>query len=290
MTVAACALVALGLTTSPASAESSEQQFVALVNELRTSQGLPPYETHPELEAKARAWAQVMADKGEIWHSQLSDGIESSWGRLAENVGMGPTVDSLHGAFVDSPAHHRNLVNDQLELVGIGVVEANGTLFVAQEFMTLAPPPPPVRSAPPAPQPQEAPADQAPPRPAPAAVSTPVPAPAPLAPTPAPAPALAPVAAALPVATAVVPLMPVTLGSSDPARELAGRTISASTPISGGPVGLAVGLLAVCIGGLPAFGRLARRPAHSQLAALPRELPQHRIGDGELYDIVSRAT
>ena len=53
-----------------------------------------------QLTNKAQAWAKTMADKGDIWHSNLPDGITENWQRLGENVGMGGSVDALHDAFV----------------------------------------------------------------------------------------------------------------------------------------------------------------------------------------------
>ncbi|MGH8990436.1 MAG: CAP domain-containing protein, partial [Acidimicrobiia bacterium] len=156
-------------TAASADTVSDEASFVAQINGLRASQGLPSLEVHPNLVDKARGWAAGMGDAGRIWHSTLSDGITADWRKLGENVGMGGSVDSLHQAFIASPKHYANLVDPAFNYVGIGVVHVNGTLFVSEMFMKL----------------ESAPVSVAPPAPAP----TPAPAPAPTpAPTPAPAP------------------------------------------------------------------------------------------------------
>lgn len=138
--VAACAGVA-GPTAAGAQApmvSELEQEFVALINELRVSQGLSALDVHPELAAKARRWSATMSHEGRIWHSDLADGIGAPWERLGENVGLGGSVRGLHDAFVASPGHYANLVDRHFEFVGIGVVvDAAGTIFVTEEFMEL---------------------------------------------------------------------------------------------------------------------------------------------------------
>lgn len=121
-------------------AATLEAEFVGAINALRSSQGLPSLSVHPNLVDKARSWAAAMAVEGRIWHSTLANGIVADWKELGENVGMGPSVASLHAAFVASPSHYANLVRADFTHVGVGVVvNPDGTLFVAEEFMTLQP-------------------------------------------------------------------------------------------------------------------------------------------------------
>jgi uncharacterized protein YkwD len=137
---AVAALVAIGLiptTAAWADRDSDETSFVTQINALRTANGLAALRVDAGLTAKARAWAQTMADKNTIWHSQLSDGITADWHRLGENVGMGGTVDSLHVAFVNSPHHYENLVDPAFDSIGVGVVRTGNIVFVAEEFMEI---------------------------------------------------------------------------------------------------------------------------------------------------------
>lgn len=170
--------------TARADAPTDEAAFVQRINDLRATKGLPALQVHPELTSVARRWAAHMAAEGTISHNpNLAAEVTSNWKKLGENVGMGGDVNSLHQAFVNSPAHYRNLVETDFAYVGIGVVYgADGTIFVAEEFMQLFPAP--------APAPAPTPTTTAPrPAPAPAAVpvttTTAVPA---AAPAPAPAP------------------------------------------------------------------------------------------------------
>jgi uncharacterized protein YkwD len=141
------------LPAAPARAGTVDDEagFVSRINALRVSQGLPTLEVHPNLVEKARGWAQTMGAAGKIWHSKLSDGITADWQKLGENVGMGGGVESLHNAFVASPKHYENLVDPDFGYVGIGVVYADGTMYVSEMFMKLSAPaaPAPVVAAPP---------------------------------------------------------------------------------------------------------------------------------------------
>ncbi|HEY0399467.1 MAG TPA: CAP domain-containing protein, partial [Acidimicrobiia bacterium] len=128
-------IVALGVSLFPAGAHadtvSDEASFVAKINDLRISKGLPALEVNANLVAKARGWAAGMAAAGRIWHSTLSDGITADWQKLGENVGMGGSVEGLHAAFVASPHHYENLVDPDFGYVGIGIVTSStGTMFV----------------------------------------------------------------------------------------------------------------------------------------------------------------
>jgi hypothetical protein len=185
-------VVALALVTMPgvAGAQTPEEQvaeaaFVAEINALRASKGLPGLEVHPNLVGKARDWAKTMADAGRIWHSRLSDGVTADWQKLGENVGVGPSVKGLHAAFVASPHHYENLVDSAFTHVGIGVVTVNGTIYVSEMFMQLTSRPATKAVTPrppaPAPSPRPVPAPSKPtlrPTPKPAAPSTPPAAPA----------------------------------------------------------------------------------------------------------------
>ena len=53
---------------------------------------------------------------------------------LAENVALGPSPESIHRQWMNSPPHRANLLNGNLDSVGIAVVERNGTLFAVEDF------------------------------------------------------------------------------------------------------------------------------------------------------------
>lgn len=156
---AAAAIVLMAVMGAPQGANAQEPgqgidpgkeaEFVACINELRSSQGLHKLEVHGQLLNKARNWAEVMANEGAIRHSVLTEGITVEWQSLGENVGKGGTVGALCDAFEASPSHYENLIDPGFRNVGIGVfLDAEGTIYVSEVFMELASQPAPATPAP----------------------------------------------------------------------------------------------------------------------------------------------
>lgn len=136
--VAVTAVSLVAMEPVSASPGTDELDFVAKLNELRASQGVRPLEARGSLFDMARIWSGTMVAAGGISHSpNLAAQAPSNWGKLGENVGMGPDVQGLHDAFVNSPAHYRNMVDGEFDAVGVGVVHrADGLIFVTVNFMT----------------------------------------------------------------------------------------------------------------------------------------------------------
>lgn len=134
--------------SQPASAAdpASEAAFVNDINAFRNSRGVGSLQTHSVLTAKAQEWAAHMAATNCLCHSTLTDGISVGWRKLGENVGRGPSVDSLHNAFVASAAHQANMLDGQFRYVGIGVAYGFGQMWVAEVFMDGDPPPASLRN------------------------------------------------------------------------------------------------------------------------------------------------
>ena len=143
--LAVIALTAVGLVgfaeAAHADTGSDESAFLAKLNDLRASKGLPGLSVNPALVDVARAWSAQMAAAGNISHNpSLAGQAPSNWAKLGENVGMGGDVQSLHDAFVASEHHYVNMVDGQFSQVGIGVVHGgDGTIFVTVDFMAPAP-------------------------------------------------------------------------------------------------------------------------------------------------------
>lgn len=165
----------------------TESDFVGRINSLRASKGLSQLQVSGDLVGVARRWTEQMQAAGQISHNpNLGSQVPGAWTKLGENVGVGYDVGGLMQAFIDSPAHYRNLVDPEWTHIGVGaIVEADGRIWTTHNFMALgsAPPPPPPTTAPP----RAAPPTTAPPAQSPedAPVTTTTgPAPAPTPPTP----------------------------------------------------------------------------------------------------------
>ena len=129
------------------SSGGAESALVAAINNFRAAHGLPALQVHPTLSSKAAGWAAHMASGGcgvggngapNICHSNLSDGVNVQWRLLEENVGMiGPktNVSGMESAFENSPMHRDNMLNNQINYVGVGVAYVGDYMYVAEEFM-----------------------------------------------------------------------------------------------------------------------------------------------------------
>lgn len=105
-----------------------------LVNESRAAHSVRPVAEHPTLTAKAQAWAEVLAERGSLAHSNLADGAGPGWSTLGENVAMAGSVEEAHQLFMNSPPHRQNILNGRYTHMGVGTAEGHGRLFVVQVF------------------------------------------------------------------------------------------------------------------------------------------------------------
>lgn len=133
--VASMAIIGLGMTA--AADPATESDFLAHINSTRSSNGLAPLSVDGSLRSHARTHTQDMMDANAIFHStsaELKAAGGTGWSKLGENVGRGGTVSSLHQAFMDSPGHRANILDDY-NYVGIGTGTKDGVLYVTVVFM-----------------------------------------------------------------------------------------------------------------------------------------------------------
>lgn len=57
---------------------------------------------------------------------------------LAENVAEGPNAPDIHRQWMNSPPHRANLLDPQLDSVGIAVAEGRGVDFAVEDFSLAA--------------------------------------------------------------------------------------------------------------------------------------------------------
>lgn len=110
-----------------------ESAFAANIDNLRSSEGLPGLTRDGSLDAEARSWAQRMAERGDLSHSNIGRFVPP-WSSAGENVGRGGSVSSLFDALAGSSGHRSNMLGGYTH-VGIGVwVDGSGTLWTAHVF------------------------------------------------------------------------------------------------------------------------------------------------------------
>lgn len=121
---------------------SNAQSFVTRTNQVRASLGVPAVATHPTLDSKAQSWAQHLAGRGTLVHSDLSAGLESvNWMTIGENLASGAESGDwslrLHNALVASPTHYNNLVDRRFTHMGVGIASAGGKVYVVEVFAEI---------------------------------------------------------------------------------------------------------------------------------------------------------
>jgi len=121
---------------------SSERELFDSTNRERQAHGLPALKWNDALAVAARKHASEMAHKDALSHQFPGEpnlpsrvkqaGAHFVW--LSENVAYGPNTSLIHAQFVKSPRHHANILDTDMNVMGIGIVERNGQLFVVEDF------------------------------------------------------------------------------------------------------------------------------------------------------------
>jgi uncharacterized protein YkwD len=158
--LAALALIVLLLTpTSHASSRASaarsarpqagapETQLLEAANRDRAAAGLPPLQWDMSLAAAARQHALRMAQANTLSHQfagelpvqQRATQAGARFSLIAENVAEGSSAGNLHQQWMNSPPHRANLLDPELNAVGIAVVQAGGMLFAVEDFSAAVP-------------------------------------------------------------------------------------------------------------------------------------------------------
>ena len=122
--------------------EAAEQKIFQLLNQARTTRGLPALQQNAQLQEAARAHSQLMASRQKLSHKFRGEAVANErlaltglhFDREGENVGLNQTPEGAHQGFMHSPPHRANILDPNYNAVGIGVVERGGNLWVTEDF------------------------------------------------------------------------------------------------------------------------------------------------------------
>jgi uncharacterized protein YkwD len=122
---------------SPQLAVSAEQSAaVVLVNAFRAEHGAQALHETGELDVKAQAQAQRMADAQRLFHStSLPAGVSPGWESIGENIALAGDLGTAQQWLEQSPPHRANLLDRGFDQVGTGVAFSDGTLYLVQDFV-----------------------------------------------------------------------------------------------------------------------------------------------------------
>ena len=132
-------VMAVLVPVAPAEASSSEERelerdVVALVNVERAKQGLGALAIKRDITRVARSHSDRMASQDNLHHNPDFSTEITGWTRVSENVGVGPSVQRIHAALMDSTGHRRNILDDKVTEIGVGVTLRNGRVWITQNF------------------------------------------------------------------------------------------------------------------------------------------------------------
>lgn len=108
---------------TPGSLDAFEAEVLRLVNEYRAANGLAPLESDSRLNAAADDWSETMAEGDFFRHSTPAQVEEQGyeWRNWGENIAAGQTTpESVVNAWINSPGHRANILNENYKDIGIG--------------------------------------------------------------------------------------------------------------------------------------------------------------------------
>ena len=123
------ALILSGCLYSP-----NQTKAANLVNSSRAAHGKAKLSVNLKMSNKAQAWANHLANIGQLQHSNLASGVPGGWKALGENVGFAGTVNKTHNAFMNSAGHRANILNSKWTHLGTGTRLKGGKVYVVQVF------------------------------------------------------------------------------------------------------------------------------------------------------------
>ena len=121
----------------------SEQYLFSAANAERVQRGLPELRWDDALYRAAERHAQEMAARREYFASVCRESRSlamrgkaagAKFSVMAENVAEASTAVVIHDAWMNSPGHRANLLDPQVNAVGISVVRRDGQLYAVQDF------------------------------------------------------------------------------------------------------------------------------------------------------------
>jgi uncharacterized protein YkwD len=122
--------------------EGGEQQLVQLINQERTSQGLPPLTVDRRLTQAARKHTELMVEHKVLSHQ--FDGEPEMQVRFSdedfpsdqegENIGFNKDLPSAHKDLMHSPPHRANILDANYNVVGVGVIRNGRRVYVTEDF------------------------------------------------------------------------------------------------------------------------------------------------------------
>ena len=130
---------------SPDDSLNFSKDLLAGINQLRTTAGLPALVLDDNLNRMAAAWAGELAHRDEMLHRKdLQDMTkQGAYSYLNENLyfsSQPPTATSVLQAWIKSPGHRRNLLQDKIVRMGVAAARSATGYYVVFNGAAVASP------------------------------------------------------------------------------------------------------------------------------------------------------
>ncbi len=127
-------------TTAPSrsATDAYEARILVLVNQERTSRGLPALTASSCADGFAESWAPVIQRNGALSHQSLSPILTNCHAHTAgENVAYGNvTADQMMTMWMNSSGHRANILSPSFTAIGIAAVtDSGGRWYGVQDFI-----------------------------------------------------------------------------------------------------------------------------------------------------------
>jgi hypothetical protein len=122
--------------------DEKEQRIFELTNQDRAAQGLQPLRWDKSLAAAAAIHVDKMKDEKTLSHEYPGEPdvkaraaqAGAHFEAIAENIAMGPSAEAIEKQWMNSVPHRQNILDPQMNSIGIAVVEKNGYLYAVEDF------------------------------------------------------------------------------------------------------------------------------------------------------------
>lgn len=123
--------------------QAEGQRLVALANQARAQAGVPPVRWDPALaQAALKHTRRMVSEGGAIVHDYPGELVLSERAGLSgahfnlieENIAVGPTSEEIHDAWMHSKLHRENMLNPEVDRIGIAVIARRGVLYATADF------------------------------------------------------------------------------------------------------------------------------------------------------------
>jgi hypothetical protein len=127
--------------------QAESWQIMQLANQARAQAGAGPLKWDAALATAARQHCLHMAAEGSISHQYAGEPNVSAraaqagahFSLIEENVALAPTPAAIHTAWMHSPGHRTNLLNPQVDHVGVAVVAGRDGLYAVADYERAVP-------------------------------------------------------------------------------------------------------------------------------------------------------